>query len=167
MKKQAIAKQKLWRNLVRKQEGVTAIEFALLAPVLFLLLFGIIEFSLLMFASSVIEGATSTAARLSRTGAERSTAGTPAQQAFADSARLRQMILEHGGGLLKNDNLNVTTIPQTSVVGSMGGANEMVTYNVTYNWIILTPLVGKLIAPDGVYSINSTAVVMNEPFPGN
>lgn len=165
MQKQVTEGRKPWRNLGHKQDGVTAIEFALLAPVLFLLLFGIIEFSLVMFAASVVEGATANAARLSRTGAERSVAGDPGERAKADSARLRQLILEKGGGLLKDENLLIATIPATSQSGTMGEPNEMVTYSVTYSWKIMMPLFGALIAyPDGVYDIHSTAVVVNEPF---
>ena len=164
MKKRAIKKHMLL-NLGRKQDGVTAIEFAMLAPVLFLLLFGIIEFSLVMFASSVVEGATANAARLSRTGAERSTTGTPAERAKSDSARLRQLILDQGAGLLEDENLFITIIPASSQSGTMGETSEMVTYNVTYSWTVTTPMVGKLIAPpDGVYDIHSMAVVVNEPF---
>lgn len=152
-------------TLARQDDGATALEFALVAPVLFLILFGIVEFSLVMFASSVIEGATGNAARLSKTGAERSTTGSPTERAQADSARLRQLILERGSGVLKDRNLNIATIPQGgSQGGSMGSSGEIVVYRVTYNWDISTPLIGNLIADDGVFVIGSTTVVVNEPF---
>lgn len=152
-------------TLPRNNEGATIIEFAIVAPVLFLLVFGIIEFSLLMFASSVVEGATSNAARLSKTGAERSTAGTPEERAQADSGRLRELILQRGSGVLKSENLNVVTLPQaTSRSGTMGDSGEVVIYQITYNWPISTPLIGNLISQDGIYTISSTTVVVNEPF---
>ena len=153
------------KNLARQNDGATIIEFAIVAPELLLLLFGIIEFALIMFASSVVEGATTHAARLSKTGALRSTAGTPAAQAQAEGARLRELILDRGAGVLKNDNLNIVTITQSDPSGSMGGSNELVIYNITYNWEVTTPIIGKIIAPDdGIFAITSTVAVVNEPY---
>lgn len=153
-------------KLAHQNDGATIVEFALVAPVLFLILFGIIEFSLVMFASSVIEGATGNAARLSKTGAERSTAGTSEERAELDSARLRQLVLERGSGVLKDNNdLHITVIPQGgSKDGTMGSSGEIVVYRVTYNWNIFTPLIGNLISDDGIFVISSTTVVVNEPF---
>jgi len=56
------------RRLFRNQEGSAAIEFALIAPAMFLLLLGIIEISMAMFASSVLENATTFSSRIGRTG---------------------------------------------------------------------------------------------------
>lgn len=49
-------------------KGVTAIEFAFLAPVFLLLVCGIIEFSLIAFTSTVMESATTSSSRLGKTG---------------------------------------------------------------------------------------------------
>ena len=48
--------------------GVTAIEFAIILPILMFLFMGVIEFALIMYASGVLDGATVTAARVGRTG---------------------------------------------------------------------------------------------------
>lgn len=151
-------------KMLRNNEGVALIEFALVAPVVFLLVFGIIEFSLVMFASSVVEGATANAARLSKTGAERSRDGTAAERAQADTARLREIILDRGSGVLKDGNLNIVTIPQSSRDGTMGDSGELVIYNVSYNWKIATPFIGAFFSDDGIYTINATTAVVNEPF---
>lgn len=152
-------------RLFRQENGVTAIEFALIAPVLFLLLFGILEFSLIMFASSVIEGATAHISRMSKTGAERSQAATPAARSQEDLARLRQMILERGGGLIRDDYLSVQTRPQGSPVGTVGKAGEKVAYVVHYDWHVFTPFLGSIIGDDdGIFPISSMTVVVNEPF---
>lgn len=49
--------------MFRSEEGVSAVEFALIAPLLFVLTFGIIEFSLLLFDKAVITNASREAAR--------------------------------------------------------------------------------------------------------
>jgi len=53
----------VWRRLLTCRRGVTAIEFALLAPALFLLICGAIELGHLTFARQVLEGAMVEAAR--------------------------------------------------------------------------------------------------------
>lgn len=50
-------------NIKNRQEGVAAIEFALILPVLFLIIFGIIEFGLLLFNKQVITNASREGAR--------------------------------------------------------------------------------------------------------
>ncbi len=55
-------------RLKKCSKGVTAIEFAFLAPVFLLLVCGIIEFSLIAFTSTVMESATTSSSRLGKTG---------------------------------------------------------------------------------------------------
>jgi len=55
-------------NLFKDEEGVTAVEFAFVAPVFLLLISAVIEFSLVMFTTSVMEGATNSTSRLGKTG---------------------------------------------------------------------------------------------------
>lgn len=152
--------------LRRNNDGASAVEFAIVAPVLLLLIFGIIEFGLIMFVSSVVEGATANAARLAKTGAERSEAGTPAERASEDSARIRAIILERGGGLIDNNNLTVTITPmQGGAPGTVGESGEMVVYETIYNWELFTPLMANIIAPsDGVFPVKAMSFVVNEPY---
>lgn len=56
------------KKIVRDSDGVVTLEFALILPIFLLLLFGIIEFSAIMFAKSVMEGATSITSRMGKTG---------------------------------------------------------------------------------------------------
>ena len=152
-------------KLLRQDSGATALEFAIVAPVLFLLLFGIIEFSLMMFASSVIEGATAHISRMSKTGAERSTAEDSTTRAAEDAARLRQMILERGGGVIRDANLVVLTQPKESQGNTVGEAGEKVVYTVSYDWHVMTPFLGTILGDEeGIFPISSMTVVVNEPF---
>jgi hypothetical protein len=50
------------------ERGIAALEFAFVMPVFVLILMGIIEFSLIMFTSAVLESATNNTARLGKTG---------------------------------------------------------------------------------------------------
>ncbi len=49
--------------MIKSEKGVSAVEFALIAPLLFVLTFGIIEFGLLLFDKAVITNASREGAR--------------------------------------------------------------------------------------------------------
>jgi len=57
-----------FKRVLRQQDGNVIIEFAIIAPVLLLIVFGIVELSLIMYTQSVMEGATTISARLGKTG---------------------------------------------------------------------------------------------------
>lgn len=157
-------------SMRKNREGATAIEFALVAPVLFLFMFGTIEFGLIMFASSIVEGGTANAARLAKTGVGRSTNENPAARASEDMARIRSLILARGGNLLDPAKLDVVMQPESvetnpDAFNTTGGAGEMVTYTSTYRWNVLTPIMRQFFGDDsGLLELRSVTVVYNEPF---
>lgn len=55
------------RKIISSNEGVAAVEFALISPLLFILIFGIIEFSALLYNQAVITNASREAARYTAT----------------------------------------------------------------------------------------------------
>jgi Flp pilus assembly protein TadG len=57
-----------WRRLRRNRRGSAAVEFALVAPMFFALLFAILETGMMFFASQVLETVTQDAARAVMTG---------------------------------------------------------------------------------------------------
>ena len=63
-----IRSARLWPRFVRCAHGVTAVEFAFAAPVVALAVAGILEMSLVMFVSTLSEGALREASRFSITG---------------------------------------------------------------------------------------------------
>jgi Flp pilus assembly protein TadG len=60
--------RKLLRRFRRDRRGITAVEFALVAPVFFVLLFAIIETAMVFFAGQVLETIAQDSARLVLTG---------------------------------------------------------------------------------------------------
>src|ERR1700685_847970 len=69
----------LHRRVRRCRSGTAAIEFAVIAPVLALFLFGIIETGVIFFAQSTLQNAADDAARLVRTGQAQNNGMTKAQ----------------------------------------------------------------------------------------
>ena len=58
----------LLRRFARSKAGVTAVEFALVAPPFLMLLFGTLETSIMYFVATNLEGEVQVAARQIRTG---------------------------------------------------------------------------------------------------
>lgn len=59
---------KLCRRLIRDTRGATALEYAIVLPVLFFLMMGLVEYDIVMGGSAVLDGAVVYAARLGKTG---------------------------------------------------------------------------------------------------
>ena len=182
------------RRFCEDTNGVTAIEFAIIAPVVLLLLSGIIEVALIMMVSTVMEGATAISSRLGKTGF--SAPGLTREQT------IRTAITNRAGSLVKPELLGVASKfykqydqindPEpfidsngngnrdsnesyTDVNGNgrwdvdmgasgYGSAGDVVVYTVTYPWAIATPIISNLVGENGNYIITTHAVVKNEPY---
>lgn len=164
----------MWR-LWREDKGVTAIEFAVVAPVLLLLVLGIIEFATIMVVYNTMEGATAASSRLGKTGYTGT--GITRQQTILNA------ITDRAGSLLDSSKLSVTSKfykqydqindPEpfidtngngthdsgenfTDVNGNAqwdadmgasgyGSAGDVVVYTVSYPWQLMTPIISTII----------------------
>lgn len=174
--------------------GATAIEFAILAPVLLLLVMGIIEFGLIYTADIVLKNATYDAARTGRTGfvADKSTQDKTVLDivrnevsslmdpnklaidsvAYDDFTKLKkpEPFIDANKNGRRDDGENYTDVNGNGKYDldqgrtGFGGANEVVLYTVSYPWKLLTPIMAELIGTGGVFTLTATAVVQNEPY---
>ena len=178
----------------RAEGGVTAVEFAFVAPALLLLLMGIVEFSLIMLTYGVMESATTVSARLGSTGF--TTSGISREQTILNAIDAR------AGTLIDTSKLTITSKfygafdqindPEpfidsnhngqydageayTDVNGNgkwdsdmgtagYGQGGDIVVYTVSYPWAIQTPIMSELIGTNGIFTITTHAVTKNEPF---
>lgn len=160
------------------RRGATAIEFALVSPVLFVLLFAIIETSLVYLQWVVLEGAVREATRLIRTG-QVFDASSPVDvfqdelcRTFIQIVRCSDAVYYVTGadsfaGLTTVDLFNADGTPRTASFTNPG-PNETVLVQVGYRWEFLTPFIGELLGgTDNAIVISSTAVFRNEPFPNS
>lgn len=161
---------KKFSALLKNNQGATAVEFALVAPFLFILTFGIIEFSLLFAERAILEGATAQAARRFKAETQET------KQVVIKNDALKNYIASYGGGLIKKSNLSVYP-KQISGFGGAGGVKQgeqagdiglnvgkVVQYNVYYVHNLMTPLISRMIAPkDGKITVEAYAIVQNEP----
>ncbi len=182
------------KNFVTCEDGVTAVEFAVIAPTFVLLMMGIIEFSLIMMVNNVMEGATAISSRLGKTGYN--TVG------LTREATIINAITQRAGTLLDSKKLTVTSkfYKQFDQIGDpepyidanhnssfdtgesytdingngkwdsdmgssgYGSAGDVVVYTVSYPWPISTPIMSNLVGTGGTFTITTHAVVKNEPY---
>lgn len=163
------------------RSGSAAIEFALIAPVLFLFLFGIIETGVIFFASAALQNATDDTARLIRTG--QMTGNLTASQ-------LRSYICSEISGLIAsttcNSNLQIdlrsynnfssATYPSvTKPDGSLDPSQmtvdatascQVVLMRSFYPWTVITPLMAPLLSnmPGGKVLLASATAFRTEPY---
>lgn len=178
----------------RAREGVSAIEFAIIAPVLLLLIFGIIEFATIMLLANIMENATSISSRLGKTGY--------AAGGKSRTDTIRDSVIDRAGGLIDPAKLTITSkyyeqfdqigdaepwndanhngIAETGEyvdingngqydadmgIAGFGDAEDIVVYTVRYPWNIMTPIMREIIGDaQGEFPITAHAVVKNEPY---
>ena len=174
--------------------GVTAVEFAMVAPFLILILVGIVEFGLIFSADILLKNATYDASRTGRTGfvtedstqdatvravvrdeagllmdADKITIKSAAYSGF-DTLKKPEPFIDANRNGVRDDGENFTDVNGNGVYDTdqgragYGGKNEVVLYTVSYPWKLFTPLLGEIVGSNGVITLNATAVVQNEPY---
>jgi Flp pilus assembly protein TadG len=164
------------RKLGADRSGVVALEFVLVAPVFFLLLFGILETAFLYLTATVMEGEVAAAARAVRTG--------NVQQDDDPAEYFQEVLCRNLDNVLDCDNV-VIDIRRFANFEAMtfedfidedgeedgaefepGTAGEVVLVRIAYRYSIITPLLSNLLSPDGSGKIilHAAAAFQNEPF---
>ncbi|MHA1600835.1 MAG: TadE/TadG family type IV pilus assembly protein, partial [Alphaproteobacteria bacterium] len=184
----------LLRRFLRCRKGVSALEFALVAPILLLTITGVIDLMMVMFVTALMEGGLRDGSRLGRTGFQ--PAGTTREQAILDKIEGATI------GLVDMNNATVTTLeyedfgsigqPEeyTDVNGNsqydsgepwidtngngtwdedqglagIGSSSTVVLYTVRYTWRLLTPLLPKILPGGSDFPIEVSLAVRNEPW---
>ncbi len=173
-----------YRRLARRfraNGGSAAIEFAMIAPVFFMFLFGIIEVGVIFFAGSMLQNATSDTARKIRTG---QLSGTlTSTQLVADICGQVDGLISSSActsglavDLRSYSSFGSSSYPSvTNADGSLNtGAMQVqatadcsvVLMRSYYSWSIMTPLLSTLLQtmPGGKYLLTSTAAFRTEPY---
>ncbi|TVQ82274.1 MAG: pilus assembly protein [Micavibrio sp.] len=166
--------------LTRNKDGAVAVEFALVAVPLFIVIIGILEMCLFFAAGMALEGAAQDSARVIRTGEAQKT-GDPLT-AFEDR------VCKNSGILMKCGDISYEVIeisggsfysvaeyePQFDEDGEMisqgfapGGVESTVLVRLAYRYKFTTPLIGGLMGDGlggGGFTHLSTVIIRNEPY---
>jgi len=169
------------RMRAQSQSGATAVEFAMVAPVLFLFICGILEVGVLFFAQSTLQNAADDAARQVRTGQ---------LQGNITAAQLRTLVCNEVGTLISTANCTANLQIDMRVSNGFAGANypsvtnangslntgamtvqtadacQVVLFRAFYPWALMTPLMKPLIQnmPNGQYLLAVAEAFRNEPY---
>lgn len=175
----------------RSERGSASIEFAVVAPVMIMLIIGIIEVGMYQAVSTMLEGGLREASRYGVTG----NAANEGERV----ARIRQIVQNHTYGLVDTAQLSLTgrTYASYTMIGDeeytdsngdgsytpgepytdrngngqwdpdsgtpgYGGSDSIVVYRVSYNWPFLTGLLRPVMGDH--WTMRSAIVVRNEPF---
>lgn len=153
----------------KKRRGVTAIEFALVAPAFIILLIGITEISLVMLAEHLLENAAYNASRKAKTGyvtEGKTQTDTVMNVLLTRLSGLSPLLDPAKVSVTWTSYGNLSDIGQPDQgVASMGAASEVVVYTIAYPWKLFTPLIGQMIGnEDNIITLSSRIVVRNEPY---
>jgi Flp pilus assembly protein TadG len=168
------------RRFSEARGGAAAVEFAMISVPFLLLLFGIVELSLVFLLSTTLDNAASEAARTIRTG-ELQTNGGGSASTFKASICDNLGWLK--GDCVKNLYVDVRTFatfaavtaPQPIVGGKFdasklqftpGAQKDIVVVRAYYKWPFITPMVSKAMQQlsDGSMLMMSTVTFRNEPY---
>lgn len=180
----------LWRSLKKDASGAMLIEFAFIAPFLFLMILGVIEFALMYATMSVLESSTARVAR-----EQKALAGLAGGNISADEVRDR--IVANSNEFLKEDKLTIWVSPWvdwgntydhvdgwgkvgeadgnegfTGTTGSSGNTSNVVQYEIYYAHHFYMPYVARMIGSSNTWDttgdgkgivLHANIVVQNEP----
>lgn len=173
-----------WRWLgvtyVRRDDGVVAVEFGLIALPLFMLILGIIEVAMFFTAGLVLEGASAEAGRLIRTGQAQLSAD-PEDAFETELCDSSDMVLDCD--LLQYEVLRIETGNFADAEGNMptfdgngnlepsgfnaGDSNDVIMIRTVYRYEFVMPFMGALITgdPDRNWATHmATVVIKSEPY---
>lgn len=173
------------RSVFSEESGNTTLEFALVAPILFLFIFAVLVFGTMVFARSVLDNATIDAARTFRTGNSSAFASTLCADAVIFNCSGLQYNIQAGSRFSV-----LTTAIQTTASGSLAnsgggsaqqypaaptstppgtsaaavGATPFMIVQVGYQWSFGPGLIANAFGlPNGVLLV-STAAFENEAY---
>lgn len=164
-----------WRRLATSEDGTPAIEFAFVAPLLILLLLGIVEVAMVVAGNILLEGAVRQASRYGITGYV--PAGT------TRVAYIQQVVSKNSAGLINVNNVAIdykvyssfgnvhqpepfvdqngntvhdTGEPFTDINGNaqwdvdmgvagLGGPGDIVAYTISYSWPVVSAILKPLL----------------------
>jgi Flp pilus assembly protein TadG len=141
------------------RRGQAMVEFILVAPLYFLLTFGVMDFGRMFFVQMNLQQAVQDAARYASTGNHMPDPNNPGQN-LSRITSITDYVQQMAIGASVS---NVQISSLGGGAGSAGGPGDTVTVSLTTNLKLMTPFISAFF-PNGTYTFTSSATVQNEPF---
>jgi len=144
------------------ERGQATVEYALVVPLIFLLVFGLIDFGRLFFTELTLQYALRAAARYAVTGNHRPNPANPSQM-LTRVASIEQVAQQYAMGI-DVSGLQISSTSVGAAGSGAGGPGDTVTLSLTYQLVLITPIIGQFF-PNGAYTFTVSTSFKNEPFP--
>lgn len=170
-------RQKIAHSWLKNREGVTAIEFALMAAPFLLILIGIIELSMVYVTNSLLLGGVEDVARQIRTGQLQ--AAEDPQEAFNEAfCNMSGVLIDCNAIQYQVQTISTfssadLSMPEFDDEGKLvdnpfdpGASGSLVMIRVFYFYELMTPLIGQFFSdyPGNRKLMIATVVIQNEPY---
>ena len=150
------------RGRLKDCRGANLVEAAMVVPLLLLLTFAVVDFSILMHAYLALENGVSQATRYAVTGQLMNNPGNPGQK-FSREQSIKFAMRQATPSLQISDSAfqfyNVT-----KGTSGTGGPNDVIRVTVNYPWRAFTPLLRPFFT-NGEIQLRVSSTMKNEPFP--
>jgi Flp pilus assembly protein TadG len=168
----------VWRRFRHNRRGSAAVEFALVAPVFFALLFAIIETGIIFFAGQILQTVATDSARTILTGQTQTAGLTQAQfqsnvvcpliPALLTCANLYVDVETSSSfsGLALNNEVVNGVFQSTSMAYNPGGPGDVVVLRLYYQWPLFVTGLGYNTSnlANGQRLLTAAAAFRNEPY---
>lgn len=170
------------RSWLQREQGATAVEFALVGAPLSLMIIGLIETSIMFAASSMLQDATMSASRLIRTGQLQQMASGDPQQVFEDEM-CNQIVRLINCGNIKYEVIKVDSFASVGTYQpnfdnngdlipagfDIGGVNDVILVRSIYNYPLMTPVISGFLSNHvgNTRQMMASVVLQTEPYIAN
>lgn len=162
------------RDLIKDNQAVTAIEFALIAPIVFLFLIMVLEYSLMSFGNSIMQNMVTQIARQSSMGCYDAeyvvgNANQCTSTFFADQTGLQNDIIRKSIGLVRADDasrFSFTAGPVGNYTSGldMGQGGQVRVIRIAYKWPIFFSYLTNIGLIGNTADFQAVTIVRNERF---
>jgi len=140
--------------------GTSLLEFALVAPMVLILLFAVFDFARLFYVEMNLQNAVREAGRFGVTGSHLSDPNHPGQ----NLSRVNSIIQVAQRAAMGLDVSNIQISSVGGGTGSAGGPGDTLIISLTTNLKLMTPIVAQYFK-NGTYTFTVAVSFKNEPFP--
>ena len=145
------------------QQAQAIVEYAVVLPLIALLIFGLVDFGRLFFTVLTLQNALRAAGRYAVTGNHLPNPANP-NQPMSRNASIAQIAQQNAMGI-DVSGLQISSSTAGGAAGTgAGGPSDTIKLSLTYNLTLLTPVIGQFF-PGGVYTFTVNTFFHNEPFP--
>lgn len=159
---------------VKTRAGQSMVEFAMIVPLFFLLIFGIIDLGHVFYVQMTLQNALRQAGRFAVTGNHLL---DPASNQLSRVLSIKKIAESAAVGLIDPNMPNITiysigtngsvNLGIAGAGGDAGGPGATVVISIGTSLQLFTPLIGQFFGTGGVYTFTNSTSFRNEPFPAS